>query len=48
MEVLRWMEKNWLLTIILASLASETIIRVFKAGRQKGWKCSLCGHRGAE
>jgi hypothetical protein len=43
MEVLRWMGENWLLSIILASMASETIIRIFKAGTRKAVKCRTCG-----
>lgn len=48
MEVLRWMGQNWLITMVLAGIASETIIRVFSAGRIKAMKCPKCGYRKVE
>ena len=35
MEVLRWMGENWFITLVLAGIASETVIRVFNAGKVK-------------
>lgn len=39
------MGQNWFLTLILAGIVSETIIRVFNAGRVKAMKCPKCGYR---
>jgi uncharacterized OB-fold protein len=48
MEVLRWMGQNWFITAILAGIASETIIRIFNAGKVKAMKCPKCGYRKVE
>lgn len=43
MQVLDWMSHNFFLTIILAGVVSETLIRVFRSGKMLAMKCPKCG-----
>ena len=45
MEYLRWMGNNFLLTIILAGILTEFILRLFRAGRIRAIRCPACGFK---
>lgn len=44
MQVLHWMGEHALLTIILFGFLTETITRIFIAGKIKAMKCPKCGY----
>lgn len=45
MEYLNWMGNHFFLTIILAGIFTEFIIRIFTAGRIRAIRCPACGFK---
>ncbi len=45
MQVLNWMGENFFLSVIMIVLISETVARIFVAGRRKAMKCKNCGEQ---